>query len=340
MPDAPFPGFAELSEVSARIGADPLLIQGPGGNTSIKFGDALWVKASGVWLAEAMDRPVFAGISLASARSEDVLKGARPDALADADLSLRPSIEAPLHALMPHAAVVHAHAVHSMTLSVLADGRERAARALDGLKWLWIDYAQPGETLARAVKSALSGGGADILLLQNHGVVTGAATPREAEALLREVERRLSFEARAYRRGEEGTADAGDYEPLPALAPLANDAELFAIVTKAPLFPDQVVFLGGAVPHASCIGEIGRTAQDVAERTGVTPALILVPGAGAYGRKGRNRAADALMNGLYEVARRVPEGIATTGLSDGDAAALLTMEAEAYRIKLAEAEGK
>ena len=35
------------------IGADPLLIQGPGGNTSFKSGDELWVKASGAWLAEA-----------------------------------------------------------------------------------------------------------------------------------------------------------------------------------------------------------------------------------------------------------------------------------------------
>ncbi|MBK7285418.1 MAG: hypothetical protein IPI83_14890 [Sphingomonadales bacterium] len=49
------PELAELCEVSARIGADPMLIQGPGGNTSFKSGDELWVKASGAWLAEALE---------------------------------------------------------------------------------------------------------------------------------------------------------------------------------------------------------------------------------------------------------------------------------------------
>ncbi len=42
-----------LLDLSARVGADPALVQGAGGNTSLKDGDTLWIKASGLWLMNA-----------------------------------------------------------------------------------------------------------------------------------------------------------------------------------------------------------------------------------------------------------------------------------------------
>ena len=45
--------FADLARLSARLGADPLVIQGAGGNTSVKDGAVMWIKASGTQLADA-----------------------------------------------------------------------------------------------------------------------------------------------------------------------------------------------------------------------------------------------------------------------------------------------
>ncbi|MGL4542432.1 MAG: class II aldolase/adducin family protein [Polymorphobacter sp.] len=136
------PFLDELADVSARIGNDPLLVQGPGGNSSLKIGDELWVKASGVWLAQARQRQIFVGLALAPVRAAVVAEQAVDFGAARLPAStttLRPSIETALHALMPHAAVVHAHAVNSMALAILADGRARAAAALDGVhSWAWI----------------------------------------------------------------------------------------------------------------------------------------------------------------------------------------------------------
>ena len=42
--------------VSARIGGDIGLIQGAGGNTSLKDDGVLWIKASGRWLVEVEAR--------------------------------------------------------------------------------------------------------------------------------------------------------------------------------------------------------------------------------------------------------------------------------------------
>lgn len=54
------------------------------------------------------------------------------------------------------------------------------------------------DALAKAVAEALAlHGPADVLLLQNHGVVVGAERPRAAADLLREVERRLMLPVRS-----------------------------------------------------------------------------------------------------------------------------------------------
>ena len=58
VPDEP----AELSAVRAmskRIGNDLSLAQGSGGNTSIKDGNVLWVKAYGTWLSEAEEKSII-----------------------------------------------------------------------------------------------------------------------------------------------------------------------------------------------------------------------------------------------------------------------------------------
>jgi rhamnose utilization protein RhaD (predicted bifunctional aldolase and dehydrogenase) len=42
-----------LTDVSARLGCDPLLVQAGSGNTSVQLDGVLWIKASGKWLAHA-----------------------------------------------------------------------------------------------------------------------------------------------------------------------------------------------------------------------------------------------------------------------------------------------
>ena len=330
----------DLAVVSARIGADPLLVQGPGGNSSVKLGDELWVKASGVWLAQALERPVFTGLSLAAVRAA-VARGEVEDftaaRLPGSDAALRPSIETALHALLPHAAVLHAHAVNAMTVSVLADGPARAAAALDGdVRWAWVPYCRPGAPLAAAIAGVLARAPADVLLLANHGTVVGADTPRAAEELLRDVETRLALPVATLPGGAGGAGDA-DYEPHAAAHGLACDARLTAIFAAAPLFPDQVVFVGGAVPALLPGETMAVCAARVNAASGVWPALILAPGVGAFARRDRTPSADAVIAGLAEVARRIPADATVTGLPEGAAAALLGWDAEAWRLQQAKA---
>ena len=115
--------FEALRQLSARIGADPLLVQAAGGNTSIKQDSVMWIKASGTWLMDALKRDIFVPLDLAalsralaedSADCENCLSFIRQDLNA---LSLRPSIETSVHGLMSQKVVVHVHCVNTIALA-------------------------------------------------------------------------------------------------------------------------------------------------------------------------------------------------------------------------------
>ena len=88
-----------LRELSAALGADRLRTQGAGGNTSIKQGGTLWIKASGTWLSDALARDIIAPVRLDPLL--EAIAGGDPRAASAVDFvdsalnpaGLRPSIE-------------------------------------------------------------------------------------------------------------------------------------------------------------------------------------------------------------------------------------------------------
>ncbi len=217
--------FDDLRRASARIGADPLLIQAAGGNTSVREGGAMRIKASGAPLAEALTRDVFVPVDLAAMR-EALNAGApsadRPSEFLLSPSPLRPSVETCLNAVFPERVVLHAHCVNTIALAIRADARERLAERLDGFAWIFQPYIKPGAPLANAVSRALAPG-VDVVVLGNHGVIVADDTVGEAERLLHRVAAAVSAPpAEAGRPALEGlAAAAGDgYRPLEADHPL------------------------------------------------------------------------------------------------------------------------
>lgn len=331
--------LSRLIDMSARIGAEPNLIQGPGGNTSLKQNDLLWVKASGFWLANAHDEDIFVTLSLPAVRAQ--LAGGQGDnflsCLVD-DTSLKPSIETAFHALLPHNVVVHAHAYNCMAISTMLDGEQRFLMAMGSdITGAWVPYRRPGGPLANEIAAVLFDRPVDVLLLQNHGVVVGAETTDAAEALLRDVESRLALKERA-RHAVEWTRIVAhttpDYLPDPDTSDIALDPALVRIAGHLPLIPDQVVFLGGAVCVADPSVGIDRAAAAVKAASGVQPSYVLLPGVGAFRWAGRSKAADPLIDGLVALLRRLPSGIEVSTLTLADTAELLGWDAEHYRQRL------
>jgi rhamnose utilization protein RhaD (predicted bifunctional aldolase and dehydrogenase) len=328
----------ELRGLSARVGKNIMLTQAAGGNSSIKHGDVLWVKASGAWLADAEDKDIFLPISLSGARAALAEGNERMPAVPDhASSQLRASIETSLHALMPHPVVLHVHSVNSIAWSVRKDACDEFSERLRGLSWHRLDYYHPGLPLAQAVGESLARRPADVLILGNHGLVVGAGTCGAAEELMMEVERRLSLVPRT---SPPAAPDAvaqicASTEYRPAADPihnaLATDPHNLSIASGGSLYPDHVIFLGRALPALFGEEDLGLLAARVAANGLAPPVAVLVRGKGVVIRTDANTAAHALLTCLALVITRLPLDAAVKYLPPDKEQALLSWDAEQYR---------
>ena len=147
----------QLVHLSHQIGQDPRLVQPGGGNTSIKEGDTLLVKGSGTDL-RTITRDGFTRLSLsclaglrdADAMSDDEMM--RFMARCMVDDGPAPSVETPLHALLPYKVIAHTHDVPTMSLTNIRDAEaEKLVRELFQGAVAYVPYVRPGFPLARVV---------------------------------------------------------------------------------------------------------------------------------------------------------------------------------------------
>ncbi len=161
----------ELSNYCVSIGKDPLLVQGAGGNISWKDGNILWVKASGAFLSDAMEKDIFVSVNLEHLKSAIHINnfGIKPTLLNNT--KLRPSIETFLHVIMPHAIVLHLHPVNILSYLVREDGLEQIKNKIcNHFTAIYLKYYKPGEELASAMYDSVKENNIDIIFLQNHGI--------------------------------------------------------------------------------------------------------------------------------------------------------------------------
>ena len=323
--------LAELGAFSAVIGDDAEQVQAAGGNTSLKADGLLWVKASGLWLADAITRDIFVPVGLApmlrdiAADLPDPVTGAVMGALNPE--GLRPSIETTLHALLPHRVVVHTHSVRTIALAIREDAEAEIARRLTGLRWAWVPYCKPGLPLTRAVQARLQRTPADVLVLGNHGLVVGGDGVEATAALIAEVERRLDGPCVRLQAKAPPSAPAGYRLPAhPLVHTLALDGRRLDRACAGSLYPDHVIFLG---PAASAAPAPDGPAK-----------LLLHRDAGAFLAAGSEASADELALCLALVLERVPAAARLRYLTAADEAELMNWDAEQYRQALARSLGR
>ncbi|WGR92678.1 class II aldolase/adducin family protein [Bradyrhizobium sp. ISRA443] len=328
----------DLRDMSARVGRNILLVQGAGGNSSVKDGDVLWVKASGTWLADAKDKDIFVPVSLSAARAALERGDERVPLAPGVKTALRASIETSLHALMPHPVVLHVHSVNTIAWAVRTDASAELARRLRGLAWRFLDYCHPGLPLAQAVSETIAQDAVDVLILGNHGLVVGAATSEAAEALVADVEERLALEPREAPTADHRTLAAicagTDYRVPedPRCHGIAIDHHSLSVATRGSLYPDHVVFLGPAMPTMNPGKDL--LVSDLKAVGSPSPVAALVPGVGSIIRKDASPGAEAMLICLALVTSRLPTDAEVTYLTAENERALLNWDAERYRQQL------
>ncbi|HVZ75083.1 MAG TPA: class II aldolase/adducin family protein, partial [Polyangia bacterium] len=206
-----------LVALSNAVGADATLTQPGGGNSSIKrrardFAgrevEVLSVKGSGTDLA------TIARGGFTTLRLDDLALLQRRDQMTDEDMMAfmracmldarepAPSVETPLHALLPHRCVVHTHDFATQALTDTADPAAHVREAFAD-EVAYVDYVRPGFPLARALANAIGAlsRAPRGLVLARHGLVAWGDTPRACYANLHAlVNRAEAFLARGARR--------------------------------------------------------------------------------------------------------------------------------------------
>jgi rhamnose utilization protein RhaD (predicted bifunctional aldolase and dehydrogenase) len=325
-----------LLELSARIGGEPMLVQAATGNTSIKLEGILWIKASGKWLSDAMDAEILVPVNLAETRRRIALNidPAGQSAVVGGK-TLGTSVETAMHAVLPHRVVLHVHSVNTIALAIREDGVEELSRRFEGLRWQWIPYVPSGLQLAGAVETALKNDpDTEVLVLANHGLVVGADNCRSAEALLRDVERRVAGPARRspepdwalLSRLAGGGMRRGIWRVPPSIAihAMGTDPVTRGFISGGVLYPCQAIFL---TTQAKTF-DASVSADELAT---VEEPFVMIEGAGTLVRQRPNPTESATLSGLALVLQRIPAGAPLRYLNDAEVRGLLCADVYHYR---------
>jgi rhamnose utilization protein RhaD (predicted bifunctional aldolase and dehydrogenase) len=329
--------MTSLREVSARIGSDPLLVQASTGNTSMKLGRTLSIKASGKWLAHARHEEQFVPVDLVRARNclrQNIDVAAAY--MSSAGKQLKPSVETAMHSVIPDRVVLHVHSVSTIAWAVRKDGSAQVKDRLAGLRWRWIDYMPSGKELASEIEKALAQARrSQVFILANHGLVVSGESAEAAEALLFEVEKRLKLHPRPAAPPdpvELARLSSGSRWQVPDsmdLHALATDAVSRHIISGGILYPCQAIFFGLHVPAEYTVAsfEAGNSSWS---RMTPPPLFAMIQSAGVLISRSMTKTEHAMLAGLVQVVRRVdrPSGIAY--LTQRDVKRVLTV-AHQYR---------
>lgn len=195
----------QLVYLSNLIGADLSLVQPGGGNTSVKLSEddffgcparALAVKGSGTDLRtigpEGFSHLYLDRLSLLMGREsmsdEEMMEFMRV-AMLHPPRDPLPSVETPLHSVLPFKFIAHTHDVATLSLSDTPHAEETVRRVYSD-EVVFLEYVRPGFPLARRMVERYGQeppAKARGLVLEKHGLVVWGETARDCHENLRAV---------------------------------------------------------------------------------------------------------------------------------------------------------
>lgn len=339
----------ELEKISQAVGNSVDLVQGGGGNTSVKLDDTLMaVKASGFKLKEITPTEGYVVVNYKNIReyhqqvnlSEDrdyekesgefvranivPMEGLKP---------LRPSVEAGFHSLLKKH-VIHTHPVYANIVCCTKNGRDLAETILKGKEYgfIWIPYINPGFMLTLAMNQEITKYTQEhrkfpqVIFMENHGLVVTADSAEACIALHEDVNRSI----REYLPMD---------EPFPIVTVEAVGDGTFRSATQylkkyfkgrgvtlsffdnTALYPDQLVYLNGniAVNDTNQKLNINTATGEILYKTNEKEALTME---------------ETLMGFIYVVENIKKNNLPLKTMNDKETDFIKNWESEKYRKSL------
>jgi rhamnose utilization protein RhaD (predicted bifunctional aldolase and dehydrogenase) len=219
--------LSQLIRISKKVGKDNTLVQGGGGNTSVKTADGkhMYIKASGMalkdmsksrgWRRMRLDSVLLIVKDKSIARLETharEIEVVNRLLLACDDKvtgTARPSVEAHLHGFLDKC-VIHLHPSAAGAFVNAKNGKAMLEILFktETIPPLWVPYTDPGSTLAKKIASLVGnyqkqfGKKPAILFLHKHGLFITTGSADTALRLVHKVIKRCNSKLRQPRAGK------------------------------------------------------------------------------------------------------------------------------------------
>lgn len=255
--------------LNSEVEAEKVLwIQGPGGNSSVKQGSTLLVKASGTRIRDIQSMDYLAKIDIDSLRAslaeietssnvdreESYKRAIETNTLND---SPRASMESGFHAWLPQQYIFHIHSLAGIGLAEVAVHPETKASFMSWYRQSWeqelgkfqvIDSCLPGYQLTSLIAQVPP---ASIYFLRNHGVIIGFDDPEilkrykmfEMESLKKflplaeeKIQAWKQQEAMALVKKQEILLEASLQFYFPDMAMMLSRIQKYLVFTKSNIF--------------------------------------------------------------------------------------------------------
>ncbi len=333
---------------SEEIGLDRTMVQAAGGNTSIKEGNTMWIKSSGKWLIDARSSELMVPVSIS--KIKDALKDnscSYDEILESIDLKispegLRPSVEAPMHAILDFKFIFHTHDIFINALAVQKNSHIKFEKIFSDLNWKFIPYVKPGIELSyklMQLKSAKD----NVFILENHGLIVCGESLEEIRHLYQDIRVRL-------KKLHNKNFIKSNIKPINRVIDLRNSGYKFCKdesvnslafyqpwidkLTNGVLLPDFLVFLG---PKLLVLNPSEDNLIEKLNKIFEAPlpfnSCVILAGQGVIIRNDALRGTLEIIRCVHDLLCLIPENADLQYLSDNETSFLLNWEVEHYRQK-------
>ena len=341
--------YDQFLKYSKEIGSDATMVHAAGGNTSIKLDDTMWVKASGKWLMNSQTEELMVPISISKIKTFlENNNSIESDLQKSIDLSLspkglRPSVEAPIHAVLDFKFVFHTHDININALAVQKNSQQIFEKALSGLNWKFVPYVKPGIELSRqllAIKSHTD----NIFILENHGLVICAHNLNEIKKLIAEVRLRLKIKINKPLIIDQEHLIHSKINLKNSGYSFCNDKFINNLafyqpwiekLSKGVVLPDFLIFLG---PNFVVLNHNDKDLLDKLKILSDVPlpfnSCVILANNGVLIRDDALKGTIEIAQSVYELMCRIPDTADLKYLNEKQTGELINWEAEHYRQKL------
>ena len=322
----------KIIDISRDIGQCPDLVQGAGGNFSIKIDDRkMLIKASGFRFLEVLENNGLVAVDYDKLskyyNTQDFSDVFEPDSADFIDScilgkigsgNIKPSKETGFHALLGKY-VIHTHSVYANIITCALDGENLFKKIFQdsGIDIIWLPYSNPGLHLTLCVKEAIDRHKnkynkiPEVILIQNHGLIVSGNNLKHVFDLHNEIQifikQYLNFKKVFPKNKKDKINFLKKF--------IKNNGDLIENFSKNILFPDQIVFCDNINDKISIDESAGNINYKI-------------------NKKEERAIEENLIAWLYIVDCAKDCGLVLNPLSQKDLDYINNMESEKYRQKL------